>query len=55
MKTVDPDQNEIHKFLGAEQADGIKTKEVYNRVKEEVSRRMKIITVREISIRSKLS
>ena len=44
MKTVDPDQNEIYKFLGVEQADGIKTKEVYNRVREEVSRRMKIIT-----------
>ena len=48
-------ENEIHKFLGVEQADGIKTKEVYNRVKEEVSRRMKIITVREISTRSNLS
>ena len=26
MKTMDPDQNEIYKFLGVEQADGIKAK-----------------------------
>ena len=49
MKTVDPDQNEIYKFLGVEQADGIKTKGVYNRMKEEVSRRMKIITKTELN------
>ena len=49
MKTVDPDQNEIYKFLGVEQADGIKAKEVYNRVKEEVRRRMKIITKTELN------
>ena len=30
MKTMDPDQKEIYKFLGMELADGIKTKEVYN-------------------------
>ena len=28
METMDPDQEEIYKFLGVEQADGIKTKEV---------------------------
>ena len=28
MKTMDPDENEIYKFLGVEQADGIKTKNV---------------------------
>ena len=49
MKIVDPDQNEIYKFLGVEQADGIKTKEVYNRVKEEVSRRIKIINKTELN------
>ena len=38
IKTMDSDQKEIYKFLGVEQADGIKTKEVYNRLKEEVNR-----------------
>ena len=33
IKTMDSHQKEIYKFLGAEQADGVKTKEVYNRVK----------------------
>ena len=42
MKAIDRDENEIYKFLGVEQADGIKKKEVCNRVKEEISRRMNI-------------
>ena len=29
-KTIDADENEIYKFVGVEQADGIKKKEVYN-------------------------
>ena len=33
MKTMDPDQQEIYKFKGVEQGDGL-------RVKEEVSRRL---------------
>ena len=37
------DQKEIYKFLGVEQGDGIKTKEIYNRVKEEVNRRIKVM------------
>ena len=28
MESMDPDENEIYKFLGTEQADGIKTKRV---------------------------
>ena len=48
MKTIDPDENEIYKFLGVEQADGIK-KKVHNRVKEEISRRMNIITNTELN------
>ena len=39
----DPDENEIHKFLGVKQASRIKMKEVHNRVKEEISRRVNII------------
>ena len=49
MKTIDSDENEIYKFLGVKQADGIKHKEVYNRVKEEISRRMNIITRTELN------
>ena len=34
MKIMDSDQKDIYKFVvGVEQADQIKTKEVYNRVK----------------------
>ena len=43
MKTMDPDENDIYKFLGTEQADGIQTKMVFERVKEEVPKRMKMI------------
>ena len=49
MKTMDPEENEIYKFLGVEQTDGIKKKQMYNRVKEEVSRRMNIITRTELN------
>ena len=49
MKTIDSNDNEIYKFLGVEQADGIKKKKVYNRVKEEIIRRMNIITRTELN------
>ena len=52
MKTIDPgeyEMYEISKFLGIEQADGIKKKEVYNTVKKEISRRMDIITTTELN------
>ena len=49
MKIIDPGKYVIYKFLGVEQADGIKKKEVYNRVKEEISRRMNIITRTELN------
>ena len=39
METMDRDENEIYKFLGLEQADGIKTKIVFERVKSEVEKR----------------
>ena len=49
IKTIDPDKNEIYKFLRVEQADGRLKKEVYNRVKEEIIRRMNIITRTELN------
>ena len=52
VKTIDPDENEIYKFLGIEQADGIKKKQVHNRVKEEISRKMNTITRTELNDRN---
>ena len=49
MKTMDPDENEIYKFLGTEQADGIKTKKVFERVKGEANRRFKMLTNTELN------
>ena len=43
MTTMSPDENEIYKFLGIEQADGIKTKRVFERVKNEVKKRVKLL------------
>ena len=43
MKTMDPDENEIYKFLGIEQADGVRTKTVFEKMKEEVLKRVKMI------------
>ena len=42
MHTMDPEENGIYKFLGIEQADGIKTKTVFERVKGEVNKRVKM-------------
>ena len=49
MKMMNPDENEIYKFLGIEQADGSKTKAVYERVKEEVTKRVKMLTKTELN------
>ena len=42
MKAMDPDENEIYKFLGIERVDGIKTKKVFELVKSEVNKRFKL-------------
>ena len=49
MKGIDPDKNEICKFLGIEQVDEIKTKKVFERVKGEVNKRVKILTNTELN------
>ena len=43
MKTMNPDETKIYKFLEIEQADGIETKTVFEKVKKEVSERVKMI------------
>ena len=49
MKTLEPDQEEMYKFLGVEQADGIKTKKVYERVKVEMTKRLKLLMKSELN------
>ena len=49
MKAIDPDKNEIYKFLGIKQADGIKTKKVFDRVKDEVNKKVKMLTNTELN------
>ena len=49
MKMSDPDENEIYKFLGVEQADGIKTKIVFERIKEEVTKRVRMMVYIELN------
>ena len=49
MDSMDPDKNEIYKFLGIEQADGIKTKRVYERVKHEVTKRVRMLINTELN------
>ena len=49
MKTMDPDENEIFRLLGIEQADSIQMKTVFQRVKEEVSKRIKMIANTELN------
>ena len=49
MRTMDPDKNESYKFLGIEQADGIQTKTVFERVKGDVSKRVKMIANSELN------
>ena len=38
METMDPDENEIYRFLGIKQADGMKTKVVIELVKSEAEK-----------------
>ena len=52
MKTIEPDENEIYKLLGVGQADGIKKEEVYNRMKEEIRKRINIIRRIELNDKS---
>ena len=49
MKALHPDKEEMYKLLGVEQADGIKTKQVYERVKEEITKRLKLLMKSELN------
>ena len=58
MKTIEHNENEIYKFLGVEQADGINIKEVSRRAEkmyiivETFSRRMNIITKTKLNFKN---
>ena len=52
MKTIDPEENVTYKFLGIEQADGIKTKEVFERIKTEVENRLELLIKTELNDRN---
>ena len=43
MKRMDRDENEIYKFVGIEQADGIKTKNVFERLNGQINKRVKML------------
>ena len=49
MKTIAPYENETYKFLGIEQTDGIKTKKVFERVKGEVNKKVKMLANTELN------
>ena len=49
MESMDPDKNEIYKFLGTDQADGTKTKRVYERVKHEVTKTVRMLINTELN------
>ena len=49
IESMDPDENEIYKFLGIEQADEIKTKRVYEWVKHKVTKRVRMLINTELN------
>ena len=48
MRALDPDENDTYKFLGVEQAEGIKVKEVLVRVKAEMQNRLRTLLNAEL-------
>ena len=49
MEAMDPDEKKIYKFLEVEQADGINTKAVFERVKSKVEKRVKMLVNTELN------
>ena len=49
MEALDPSQDKMYRFLGVEQSNGIKTKNVYKRVKEEMTNRMRLLLMSELN------
>ena len=55
MNTMDPDENEMYKFLGIEQADRIKNIVVFERVKSKVEKRVKMLVNTQFNDRNLFS
>ena len=49
MNALDPDKNEMYKFLGCEQGDGIEVKCVMERVKAEVRKRLEQLIGKQLN------
>ena len=49
MKIIDPDDNETYKFLGVEQSDRMKNKDVMERMNIKLIRRLKLLTKTELN------
>mgnify|MGYP001801926900 CR=1 FL=1 len=49
LEALDPEKNEIYKFLGCEQADKIDVKRVMERVKKEIQKRLDHLTSLNLS------
>ena len=48
MRALDPDKNDLHKFLGCEQAEKIDKNKVRERTVREMERRMRSLTESEL-------
>ena len=55
METMDPDENEIYKFLGTEQAGGIKNKVVIEHITSEVKKWMNMLVNTKLNDRNLIS
>ena len=55
METMDPDEMEVYKFLGVEQADCVITKVVFERIKSEIEERIKMLVNTELNGRNLIS
>ena len=49
MKTFEPDETETYKFLRIEQADRTKKREVFERIKAEMIRKLTLLTETELN------
>ena len=52
MQAMDPEKNEVYKFLGCEQGDKIDVKRVMTRVKEEIRRRLEHLVKQQLNDRN---
>ena len=49
MEVFDPNRDEVYRFLGVEQSNGIKANNIYRSVKDKVTNRMWLLLKSELS------